>query len=56
MLLHKLLNAEWLLGLLAAVHSAIVMRRRFEMADRAGQVSGLALCSVSGGLTRRSCW
>ena len=36
------------------MHPAIVMRGRFEMADRAGQVSGLALWSVNGGLARRS--
>ena len=56
MLLHKFLDGEWMLGLLAAVQSPIVMRGRFEMADGAGQVSGLPLWRLSfgGDFTRRS--
>ena len=53
MLLHQLFDREWLFDLLVAVHSPIVMRRRFEVADRAGKVSGLALRSLS---LRRFAW
>jgi hypothetical protein len=40
MLLHKFFDSERLLALLSSVHPPIVMRRRFEMADGAGNVSG----------------
>jgi hypothetical protein len=36
------------------MHPAIMMRHRFEMADRAGQVSRLALWSLRGSFAGRS--
>ena len=47
---HQFLDGERPFALLRPVHPGIMMRVRFEIADRAGQVSWLALCSVSGGL------